>query len=263
MEEKDLQSQSQEEEVVEQTTEEQLAELEKHTEKIEDAQEVQEPTKLPVFDSAFNSRVYHETFNEEPYHDTLDSEFTTNKELEEYHKLLDQQHMYKDEVLKEAKLEATVQLKHKALKMNEQMIADIDSKLEGFTKADTTSYQTQQINEMRKQSSFIYFQSFSSVASEADLLAFAETNKDSVELLSLVLMKMNQMPNKSIFMSEAKSRVHELLDDCMGLPAQQELLEKKELLKANEKMIKTEGLMYFPQLRTYININKYLNGDFS
>lgn len=263
MEEKDLQQSQSQEEVVEQTAEEQLKEVEQYTEKIEDEEIVQEPTKLPVFDSAFNSRVYHESFNEEPYFDTLDSEFVTNKELEQYHKLLDEQHLYKDEVLQEARLEATVQLKHKALKMNEKMIADIDSKLEGFTKADTTSYQTQQINEMRKQSSFIYFQSFSAVASEQDLLAFAETNKDSVELLSLVLMKLNQMPTKSIFMSEAKSRVHELLDDCMGLPAQQELLEKKELLKHNEKMIKQEGLMYFPELRKYININKYLNGDFS
>ena len=218
------------------------------------------PLNVPTFNSAFSSKVYVESFDELDYAVDLMMDMKKDRDLENHLAILKDADKYKDEVLADSQGTASAALKFKALKVNEQMIEDINKKLEGYTKQATQSYQTQQITEMQKQSAFIYFQTFSQVAGPEDLLAFAEVNKDSIELLSLVSLKLSQVRG-DYSMQKAKAQVQKLLEEAQAIPEKQKLMEVRKLLEDNRNHIKQDGLMYLPQTREFININKMLRGE--
>lgn len=218
-----------------------------------------EPTNVPTFSGAFTSKVYVEPFDERDYIVGMVGDLQSDKELKMHLARMQDARLYKDDALAESHSTASASLKFKALKVNEQMIADIDSKLEGYTQQATQSNQTQQLSELQKQSAFIYFQTFSQVAGPEQMVAFAEANKDSIELLSLVKLKLDATAGDYTLV-EGKSRVNQLLREAQGIPEKEKLMEVKKVLVSNRDFIRKDGLMYMPQQKGFININRMLEG---
>ena len=227
--------------------------------KMNEEQLNEQVTGVPTFDS-YSSKVTYVPFSDEDeagFQLNVIDVSLEDKAIQDYKKAMENPQMYSKEYLEELEMTAQVKLKFEMLKQTDRMLAQVDAKLQGIKQAEVTSQATQQTTELAKQTAIQYFSALSQVGSNQDLIAFAKANKDSVELLSLVHMKLssNQV---TVTDTQALSEVKQLLDEALGLPEKAQLMEYKELLLRNKEIIRNDGLMYLPNKREHLSVDKLL-----